>query len=129
MVLDLDETLIHAKAHNFHKSCVQIPVQIFNKNALVYILLRPGLREFLDTMKKYYTLYVYTASEKTYAETILAKFGLYDYFEKIFSRGYCYYSAGKGYSKDLQLLNLPLKRLVFIDVNNEMRFQILIFLV
>ena len=58
LVLDLDETLIHFKANP-------------NNEESGTIKIRPYLYQFLDNIKKYYELVVFTAATKEYADPII----------------------------------------------------------
>ena len=66
LVLDLDETLFHT-----------------NRNKL-YI--RPYVKDFINTLKKYFYLVVFTAATKSYADEILKQIDIYDCFIKKFYR-------------------------------------------
>ena len=68
LVLDLDETLIRASRCK-GKNNSQKPITVHKHK--FYIKYRPGLKEFLQEMKKYYDIYIFTASEKEYGTKIL----------------------------------------------------------
>ena len=63
LVLDLDETLIHANFEEFEKgSDIKISVRIDKNLYQIYALKRPGVEEFLERMSKLYEIVIYTAS-------------------------------------------------------------------
>ena len=72
LVLDLDETLIHCSFDR--KNSDQVPVMINFSNdvtQLMYLSIRPHCQKFLKELQKYYILYIYTASIKQYADSII----------------------------------------------------------
>ena len=72
LVLDLDETLIHCSFDRINSD--QVPVMINFSNDvthLMYLSIRPHCQKFLKELQKYYILYIYTASIKQYADSII----------------------------------------------------------
>ena len=97
LVLDLDETLVHVpKGSNF-------------------IILRPGLRDFLHSLLPYYELIIFTTGLKEYADQII-KFIEKD--EKYFSYRLYRQNAtfiNENYYKDLNNLGRDLKKTIIVD--------------
>lgn len=71
LVLDLDETLVHSQFKQIENPDIILPVEIEGQICQIYILVRPGVREFLDRMAKHYELVVFTASLSKYAEPLV----------------------------------------------------------
>lgn len=88
LVVDLDQTIIHATVDptvgewqrdpsNINHESVK-DVRAFQllddgpgaRGCWYYIKLRPGLKEFLDTISKYYELHIYTMGTRAYAQNI-----------------------------------------------------------
>ena len=98
LVLDLDETIIH---------CLD--------QQEIIPLIRPGTKEFLSELSKYYEIVVFTASVKDYADTIL------DSIDKnkkwIKHRLYRIHTTvlKNTYLKDLSKLGRDLKKVIIID--------------
>ena len=88
LVVDLDQTIIHATVDptvaewqndpsNPNHDAVK-DVQAFQliddgpgaRGCWYYIKLRPGLKEFLNTISKYYELHIYTMGTRAYAQNI-----------------------------------------------------------
>lgn len=73
MVLDLDETLVHAK----FTETVEKPSNHFFKldtNNIVlpvHVYVRPGAQDFIREMSKYYELVIFTASKPSYANKVI----------------------------------------------------------
>jgi Dullard-like phosphatase family protein len=124
ILLDLDETLIHVDFENKYKK--HDAILYFDnldengeieKNIQINLILRPGLYKFLDFIKKYFEIFIYTASYKNYADTII------DYIEKdnkYFSlrlyRENCIYLKPGIYIKDLRIIKeRELKDMIIID--------------
>lgn len=73
LVLDLDETLVHAK---FDKKIEGTPdhcftIKINNTNLLTHLWVRPGAQDFIFEMSKYYELVIFTASRPAYADKVI----------------------------------------------------------
>lgn len=67
LVLDLDETLVHASFKPILAPDVVIPV----RNETIYVAFRPGAQEFVERMAKIYELVVFTASVESYARPVM----------------------------------------------------------
>ena len=119
LILDLDETLIHADFAGLFKDHDHIIKFQFNNEAVeVPIFLRPGIFEFLNIVSLYFEVGVFTASLKEYADSVLNfidpnnsifKFRLY--------RDSCInVNNGKIFIKDLNILkNRKLENIVIVD--------------
>ena len=97
LVLDLDETLVHVpKGSNF-------------------IILRPGLRDFLHSLLPYYELVIFTTGIKEYADQIL---NFIEIDEKFFSYRLYRQNAtivNDNYYKDLNKLGRDIKKIIIVD--------------
>ncbi len=62
LILDLDETLVHSCFQPVENAHIILPVEIEGKVCNVYVLIRPGVQEFLKKMSPHYEIVVYTAS-------------------------------------------------------------------
>ena len=124
ILLDLDETLIHVDFENKYKNYDAILYfdninenGEIEKNIRINLIFRPGLFQFLDFINNYFEVFIYTASYKNYADTII------DYIEKdkkYFSlrlyRENCIYLKPGIYIKDLRIINeRELKNMIIID--------------
>ena len=124
ILLDLDETLIHVDFENKYKNYDAILYfdninenGEIEKNIQINLIFRPGLFQFLDYINNYFEVFIYTASYKNYADTII------DYIEKdkkYFSlrlyRENCIYLKPGIYIKDLRIINeRELKNMIIID--------------
>lgn len=72
--MDLDETLIHVRKFNItnKKLDKNIKTILFNyKGITMEILIRPGLDIFIDYIRTFCNLAIFTASTKHYADTVL----------------------------------------------------------
>jgi Dullard-like phosphatase family protein len=115
LVLDLDETLIHADLdliYSMHDYILQIA-----DDKEIALNIRPYLLYFLDEMIKYFEIVVFTASCKEYADPII------DYIEK--ERKYFKYRLYREhcilyenfYFKDLTIFNKPLEQIILVENN------------
>ncbi|ODV88187.1 hypothetical protein CANARDRAFT_192960 [[Candida] arabinofermentans NRRL YB-2248] len=123
LVLDLDETLIHSLSR--HNSSIlnrnqgtTIEIKINNSQlaTLYHVYKRPYVDEFLYIVKNWYNLVCFTASIKEYADPVINYLEQEVLFKdrnagqkkKLFSQRFyrdsCIFVEGKGYVKDLTVL-------------------------
>ncbi|OAF68510.1 hypothetical protein A3Q56_03766 [Intoshia linei] len=111
LVLDLDGTLIFS-SRSF-KEHFDFTVSIYGR--LYYIIMRPHLVEFLETMNRMYELVLFTASSKFYADSIIKKFDPNNVlFKKRFYRNSCQRFTGV-LVKDLNRVGRNLENIMIID--------------
>ena len=115
LVLDLDETLVHSQFMTFSDpSDVVIQIEIENEIHDIHVMVRPGVKEFLEKMEKLYEIVIFTASVSKYADPLL------DIIDK---KGYCPFRLFREHCslinttfvKDLQRLGRDLKNIVIVD--------------
>ena len=100
MILSIDETLVH--------------IQQINNNQCS-LKLRPHLIEFLENMKPYYELILFTSKSKFYTDPIISIIQRNKiYFDFIFYREHCII-IGNDYVKDLTRIGRPLDSTIIID--------------
>ena len=108
LILDLNETLINLKYANHSKGLIRV---------------RPYLYQFLDEIKIYYELILFTGSSENYTNSIVE--GLErkkKYFDFIFHRKYLV-KCGDCYLKDLSKIGRPLNSTIIID-NNPLNYKL-----
>ena len=71
LVLDLDETLVHSSFKPIENPDIILPVEIEGSVCNIFILVRPGVAQFLQKMFKHYELVIFTASLSKYAEPLM----------------------------------------------------------
>ena len=99
LVLDIDETISHSLKLSF--GC--------------YFLLRPGARDFLKEVSKYYEIIIFTSSPKKYADKILNKIDIDgDLISYRLYRSHVLYENGKSI-KNLNLIGRDLTKTIFVD--------------
>ena len=84
LVLDLDETLFHTSGNNLY--------------------IRPGTVDFIKSLYPHFYLIVFTAATKNYADEMLDKIGISDYFLKKFYRPHLTKSGYKDLKTVLRFL-------------------------
>ncbi|XP_027338168.1 probable C-terminal domain small phosphatase [Abrus precatorius] len=115
--LDLDETLIHSKASPppEHFDFVVRPV-IDGEVMDFYVLKRPGVDEFLESLAKKFEVVVFTAALKEYASMVLDRLDRNRFISHRLYRDSCRNVDGK-FVKDLSEMGRDLKRVVIVDDN------------
>ena len=121
LVLDLDETLVHSQFGPFDiPSDVVINIEIENEIHDIHVLVRPGVKEFLEKISKKFEIVIFTASISKYAGPlldILDKNKLCSY--RLF-REHCTL-INTSFVKDLKKLGRDLKDVVIVD-NSPMAY-------
>jgi CTD small phosphatase-like protein 2 len=118
LVLDLDETLIHADFDkNFQGHDHVITFLHEGEELTVPIFVRPGIQEFLEKASQNFEIFVFTASKKVYADTVL---NFLDPDGRIFKTRYyredCIKVGSKVYVKDLRIFdNRKLEDIILVD--------------
>jgi Dullard-like phosphatase family protein len=114
VILDLDETLVHA---NFVQPDIydfKIDVPSADRHITVYIQKRPGVDEFIRTAAREFDLFIYTAAHFSYAQLVMKTILPCFPSERILWRGHC--RLVNGYiAKDLTLFKRDLSRVVLVD--------------
>lgn len=104
LLLDLDETLVHSQFDSQRKQ--------------LHVRVRPYAREFLEHCSKRWNLIAFTASSRSYAESILDRLDpLNQYVSNILSREHCQ-AHGTRFVKDFRMVvspNIPQDKLLMID--------------
>jgi Dullard-like phosphatase family protein len=118
LILDLDETLIHAdfdRNYSDHDSVVNFTFD--GEEIQAPILIRPGLYEFLDVVREKFEIFIFTASVQQYADSVLNMLDPENkYFKNRFYRNSCICVKSKVYVKDLRIFaNRKQENLVMVD--------------
>jgi Dullard-like phosphatase family protein len=117
VVLDIDETLIHATTCNGTEDTQNGFFLQVGKTKML-IRKRPFLDEFLREASKRFNLVAFTAGSEDYAGPLLDALDPQGrYFQRRLFRHHCLYKYGKHYVKDLGVFNLNLERTVLVDNN------------
>ena len=113
LILDLDETLINFKFIDITKRIGKIQ-------------LRPGLINFLEIIKEFYEIIIFTSGTKEYADIILNKIekkGNNKYFDGRLYREHNV-QIGQKFYKDLSKIGRDLSRTIIVDnYNHTFKFQ------
>ncbi|KAK8575102.1 hypothetical protein V6N12_062780 [Hibiscus sabdariffa] len=118
IVLDLDETLVHAspdpppKIYDF-----MIKPSINGVGMNFYVLKRPGVDEFLEAISKNYEVVVFTAGLEPYASLLLDILDPKGLISHRLYRDSCKQSGRGRYVKDLSTIGRDLGKLVIVDDN------------
>ena len=115
LALDLDETLVHCSVEPLLKSDLTFQVSFNSVDYCVYVKLRPHLYHFLRTVRRWFEVIVFTASQRIYADKLL---NILDedsslIHHRVF-RDSCVCIEGN-YLKDLTVLGRPLESMVILD--------------
>ncbi|CAD8178153.1 unnamed protein product [Paramecium octaurelia] len=114
IVLDLDETLVHSQFQHFDSYDLALDIVVQSQNFKVFVIVRPGIKQFFDQLNQFYDIILWTASLKEYAMPVM------DYIdpdrkavERLF-RDSCT-PFKNGLTKDLTKLGRDLKDVVIVD--------------
>lgn len=109
LVLDLDETLIHSSDKKPRTS-----VQYFKINEELYCNVRPNAMKFLRKASKKFDVFIFTASEKYYADPIINLiYPSIDFKHRLY-RDSCKFIDGN-ICKDLRFFERNLRKVILVD--------------
>ena len=123
LVLDLDETLVHSQFQPFDvPSDITLKIELEDELHDIHVLVRPGVKEFLENMGKIYEIVIFTASVSKYADPLLdildknknCKFRLF--------REHCT-PINTCFVKEIKKLGRELKDIVIVD-NSPMSYAL-----
>ena len=115
LVLDLDETLVHSQFGAFNiPSDVVINIEIENELHEIHVLIRPGVKEFLEKMSKLYEIVIFTASISKYAGPLLDILDKEKFCSFRLFREHCTL-VNSSFVKDLKKLGRDLKNIIIVD--------------
>jgi len=115
LVLDLDETLVHASTEMQEIYDICFPVHFNTLDYEVFVRKRPHLEQFMARVSELFEIIVFTASQKIYADKLL---DLLDPHRTLIThrvfRDSCVYVDGN-YLKDLNVLGRDMSKVVIVD--------------
>ena len=115
LVLDLDETLVHSQFGPFNiPSDVVINIEIENEIHDIHVLIRPGVKEFLEKMSKKFEIVIFTASISKYAGPLLDILDKEKFCSFRLFREHCTF-LNSSFVKDLKKLGRDLKDVIIVD--------------
>jgi len=115
LVLDLDETLVHSQFMAFSDpSDVVIQIELENELHDIHVMVRPGVKEFLEKMSKLYEIVIFTASVSKYADPLLNIIDKKGYCPHRLFREHCSL-INTTFVKDLQRLGRDIKNIIIVD--------------
>ena len=123
LVLDLDETLVHSQFQPFDvPSDITLKIELEDELHDIHVMVRPGVKEFLENMGKIYEIVIFTASVSKYADPLLdiidkekiCKFRLF--------REHCT-PINTCFVKEIKRLGRQLKDVVIVD-NSPMSYAL-----
>ena len=117
LVLDLDETLIHSQHFPFSSSKSDIVLKLdleTNEPHDFHVLIRPGAKEFIRKMNKFYEIIIFTASVSKYAIPLINLIDEKGLCSHRLCREHCSL-VNTFFTKDLSKLGRDLKDTIIID--------------
>ncbi|KAH3745959.1 NLI interacting factor [Pelomyxa schiedti] len=114
LILDLDETLIHSSFEPVCKYDFSLEMFLCQQHCKVYVTKRPGLEEFLNSIKEKFEIVVFTASLKEYADPILDLIDPNNIIHHRLYRDSCHV-VRKLHVKDLNWLGRDVNKCVIVD--------------
>ncbi|KAJ8901419.1 hypothetical protein NDN08_007265 [Rhodosorus marinus] len=114
LVLDLDETLVHA--HMDLDGHYDALLEFWTKDnvEVLAVNLRPHLRTFLMTVAMWYDVYIFTAAAREYADPLVNMIDVGGVVKGRFFRDSCL-TTKLGSVKDLSLVQNDLRKVLIID--------------
>ena len=113
LVLDLDETLLHSQIQK-PSSESDYKLKLNKESGEIYINFRPGVKDFIRKMNKFYELIIFTASKPEYANPIINLIDERKLCSHKLFRDHCSL-FNKQLIKDLTKLGRDLKDIIIVD--------------
>lgn len=121
-IFDLDETLIHCELKNPQKAEKMINIKLPNGNKTrIGLNVRPNIVPALEEIMKHYNMIIYTASDQSYADSVMSYIDPEKYYFKhrLYRNNCVKIMSDKNtplYIKDLRIIrNIPLSQMIIID--------------
>jgi RNA polymerase II subunit A small phosphatase-like protein len=87
-----------------------------NKHCQVFVAVRPGTKEFLETMAKHYEVVIFTASLSNYANPLMDLLDPDQLCTSRLFREHCTFN-GRFFTKDMSLLGRRIEDVILVDNN------------
>lgn len=116
LILDLDETLVHASFTPGTAGDLVFQLNIERQTFTVSVLFRPGAQAFLSKVAKLYEVVIFTASLNVYADRVIDALDVRRVVTSRLFRDSCTLMDGS-FVKDLSRLGRDLRRVVILDVH------------
>ncbi|GLJ19143.1 hypothetical protein SUGI_0343740 [Cryptomeria japonica] len=125
LVLDMDDTLLHASFHPAQRFDFAVEFQAEGKARKCYVLKRTGVENLLQELSGLYEIVIFTAGRSRYANALLDKVDPQGKIEHRLTRENCTELPGIPtiFVKDLSKLGRDLKKLIFVDDKPFQSFQ------
>ena len=117
LLLDLDETLVHSGFKQFNPnipSDLIMNIELENQKREIHVLIRPGVKEFLDRISKRFEIVIFTASLSKYASPLIDILDNNNLCSYRLFREHCTFING-AFIKDLKRLDRNLKDVILLD--------------
>ena len=123
LVLDLDETLVHSQFQPFDvPSDITLKIELEDELHDIHVLVRPGVKEFLENMGKIYEIVIFTASVSKYADPLLDILDKEKNCKYRLFREHCT-PINTCFVKEIKKLGRELKDIVIVD-NSPMSYAL-----
>lgn len=115
LVLDIDETLVHASFNTSKPFDTRLTIETETERGYIYVAFRPKLKEFLEFVAPRFEVVVFTASMSVYAEQLMDQLDPHRKLGDLrLFREHCT-ELRQARVKDLSLLGRPLEKVAIID--------------
>ena len=114
LILDIDETLVHSSLVPFKQNDIELNILLGGVPYTVYVLVRPGVENFLKEISKYFEVITFTASIPEYATKLIEILDKEKIIKHQLFREHCTRINGT-YVKELKKLNRCMKDVIIVD--------------
>ena len=115
LVLDIDETLVHASFTPAKPFNVRLLVEVEGERGFIYVAFRPHLNRFLNEVASLFEVVVFTASQRCYADQLMDAIDPGNRLGRLrLFREHCT-EITNARVKDLTFIGRPLDRVAIVD--------------
>uniref|UniRef100_A0A0G4HY77 FCP1 homology domain-containing protein n=1 Tax=Chromera velia CCMP2878 TaxID=1169474 RepID=A0A0G4HY77_9ALVE len=115
LVLDLDETLMHATKQQMANHSLKVRVTVGERSADFWVATRPFLNFFMEEMRPHFSIWIYTAGREEYARAMLETLNISHLIAHVLSRSSCVPTATGHFVKELTVVKQDLSKVILVD--------------
>lgn len=120
LVLDIDNTLVYSSTKELEHFDHQLSIHYNGKTQNIWVVERPGLKEFLSLVEKYYEIVLFTAGIRQYGIKVMKQIDTNKKVSYFLDRRFCTFLGRNSkdqevFAKDVGILGREESEVVLVD--------------